>query len=226
MKTCYWFGGSIVQGIELEKCGVVEQDRFTVLVSRHFNWIEKNCAQQGASIGGIADQIFKTQFKKDSIVIVVVPSHLRYHWVSPNMDSQSIMPSVEHFKYWYRDIDNFNFRKFVLYQNLLLIKLLLEQQNIEYYFVNEVDSDSGPDYGVTDVAMLSNYQQAVEPYWLLNPNYFLLDALDWDFNKGYPTKYHEDFFPCENHPNVQGHRKLANKIILLINNKISISKEY
>jgi hypothetical protein len=220
MKTCYWFGGSIVRGAELEKCGIPEQDRFTKLVSRHFGWIEQNHASDAASIGSVTESIASTEFVENSVVFVIVPSHCRYYWINENFKSYNIMPHDKNYQSWYKTVDTFGFRKHTIFQQLLLIKLLLEKKNLEFYFINELDRDfrqhANPIY----------FDQVIN-HFLLPANQYLLEELNWDFDQGYPplALQHLNFWPCENHPNVQGHKKLADKIISLINSKISISKD-
>jgi hypothetical protein len=221
MKTSYWFGGSIVQGTELEKCGTVEQDRFSLLVSQHCGWIEQNFATQGSSISHIADQIIKTKFEPESIIFIIIPLYCRYFWIDENYKQCNIMPNDKTFRQWYKTVDNWGYRTHTVFQQLFLIKLFLEKNNLKFYFFNEMDR------AVRFTGDTVIYFDEVYDHFLLPPESYLLEELEWNFDQGYPdiNLKHKYFFPCEHHPNVHGHRRLADKIISLIDNKISISKE-
>lgn len=211
-----WFGDSWTHGSELEKCIGADyqqhdQDsfrcahRFSRLVSDSIGLQERNLAQPGISAERLCmsvDQQLST-FSCADVVFVVWPSFSRYFWIDHDQTQHDVRISDQWYR-WYRDVDTYPYQMYMAQRTVWSLHNLLAAHGVKHYFMNSV-------YRVTD----PNYFDISGEHWINDPSWRVSDLLDFDPDKGYPALdcNHRYLYPCQNHPNLYGHKTIAREII-------------
>ena len=80
--------------------------------------------------------------------------------------------------------------------------MYMKNKGIEFVMVNN-------QYRLDD----SSYFPTEDQRWILPADERLGDLLDVNLDNGFPeeSEQHKYFWPCESHPNIHGHKKIANK---------------
>jgi hypothetical protein len=207
------FGDSWCWGSELEKSlgagykamdqdSFRERNRFTALVAQHFGWQEKNFGEPGISAEHLVQRI--SQYLKspcqDELILIVWPSFTRYFWIDEKNHRQDIRIS-DQWSRWYRDVDNYAYMMYSAQRSIWSLQNLLKVQGQCYIMINSVTRVTAPWHFDIDV-----------DHWPAGVQSRLSDLLGFDVDQGYPQE-HQYLSPCENHPNVYGHKCIAREII-------------
>lgn len=221
IRSVLWFGGSWLLGTELEKeygttqvdpivrDRFVEDSRFTGLVSRYFGWEEINLAQEGISperlMLEIIDRVDKLSSEdiENCLLIILWPSFQRYFWID-DTGSMIDVRAVPEYSRWYREVDNYPFQMYTAQRTIWALDCFLRQRRIKYTMMN-------CEYRVTEPW----YLDFPKDNWAIPPEQRISDVLEVDLDHGYPgeKEKHKYFWPCRAHPNIYGHKRIADKII-------------
>lgn len=211
-----WFGDSWTHGSELEKCigsdyQRHDQDwfrtsnRFSRLVSDAFGYDEINLAEPGISADRLCMLVDQQldQISDADLVFVVWPSFSRYFWIDQDHNQHDIRISDRWYR-WYRDVDTYPYQMYNAQRAVWSLHNLLESRGIQHYFMNSV-------YKITEPL----YFEIGGSHWVHNPQWRLSDLLEFDPDQGYPESKsrHKYLYPCENHPNLYGHKAISLEII-------------
>jgi hypothetical protein len=223
IKKISWFGGSWSLGTELEKASTqglaIDQDqfrrenRFSYLVSKYFGCQENNLAEPGISSENITRKL--VSYVKNSyidatqeLLIVIWPSPWRYFWIDHKGQEQDLRYNSNN--WWFKQVDTFHFRNYNLQRTIWSLHNFCQANSINYVMINgeagiEPDQIQAP----FDTDEISGYN------WLTSGQDDMTKWLDFDLTQGYPSpkEKHRYFWPCESHPNLTGHAKIANEII-------------
>jgi len=231
----YWFGDSWVFGDELSI-----NDRntqvFAKIISDHFQAECINLSICGSSINSLTHEFIKiasTIDPKKDIVFFGLTSNIRIS-IFDETGLKNILPSGydkhnlhPHTKEWYKYFDSSTQRVYNYDCNTNLLYLLCKELGIQCYFYNIFTT---VDLGVFDYIPLEN--------WLIPKNKciaeYILPVIDiknqglivddcpeitseqWHEQKVYVDKYIK---PCYCHPNIAGHKKIAEELIKCLNYK-------
>lgn len=223
IKKISWFGGSWVLGTELEKESIqglaIDQDqfrkenRFSYLVSKYFQCEENNLAVAGISSENITRKL--VSHVKNSCVdttqellIVIWPSPLRYFWIDHKGQEQDLRYNSN--DWWFKQVDTIDFRNYSLQRTIWSLHNFCQSHSIKYVMING-EAGIGPDQieAPFDNGEINGYN------WLTSSGHDMTEWLYFDLNQGYPSpkEKHKYFWPCESHPNLAGHAKIAREII-------------
>jgi hypothetical protein len=219
LKKITWFGGSWGQGVELEKdsptgLGIDQEEfrkahRYTSLVSNYFFLEENNLSKQGVSNENLVRQVVDYVEKQGpeqldhELLVIIWTSENRYFWIDHNCTEKDLRWDD---KWWFTNVDNPYYEKYCAQRSIWSLHSFLQSKNIKYAMANgEVKTNSN----TTKFYDISNGK------WFLPPEYRVSDWLDFNLDQGYPSlsKKHKYFWPCESHPNLAGHGKIAQEII-------------
>ena len=218
-------GDSFTYGDELSNR---EKDRFSRLVSEHYSAEEINVAENGSSNDKIVRKVFEYLNLFDADAVVIQFSVLsRYELFKINLEDQkgngdfvSICPSDtgngEFFfgddwrqmkaRPYYKHIQNNVTDQQRYFQQILLLQLYLKQKNIPYVMLHLEDFY----YKSHDVHRPNYYMDLCEEFECIIPNLIGNHFGEYycpDLRKmGHPDKH-------GTHPNVKGHRLIADHII-------------
>jgi hypothetical protein len=215
------FGDSWCWGSELEKSlgtgyeaqdqdSYRERNRFTALVAQHFGWQEKNFGSPGISAEHMVLNIaqYVQQPIEDELLLIIWPSFTRYFWINEKAEPRDIRISDQWFR-WYRDVDNYPYMMYSAQRSIWSVQNLLRSLDRPYIMVNSVSRVTGPWHYDIDT-----------DYWPGGLHSRLSDLLGFDVDQGYPQE-HRYLSPCENHPNVYGHKCIAKEIINYLSREIN-----
>ena len=238
--TFYWFGDSWVFGDELElQVGHVQRQSHTFanVVSKHFNKHCVNLSECGSGIAAIPLK-FKTVVghinpKTDRVFFFLTASH-RISMFDAQGKVKNILPSGyskhnvhDYYKQWYKYFDNSMQRLYNYDSTISLLYLWCRQLGITCSFANifTVEHDSILDCTESSAWLLPKNKCIAE--WIIpviDPNNFSLIVDDnpnltdkqWQQQKPMVDQY---IRPCHAHPNVAGHKKIAQHIIEALENE-------
>ena len=240
MSKFHWFGDSWVVGSELElevQDNVKQNYTFAKLVSDHFDAECVNLGQPG--IGNdllpliLFENIHNINVQTD-IVFFCLTSHHRVVMLDDKKNPLTILPSIQddnrrntehpYWKEWYKYFDNEYNQIFNYERTINLLYLWCQSQQIDFYFVNLFTTVTESIFDLTQATR-----------WLLPKNQSLSDCIfpntdiefggivledrawltteQWKQQQQAIKQYIE---PCFCHPNVAGHKKLANELIKLV----------
>ncbi len=223
IKKISWFGGSWTQGCELEKTSAqglsidqelfVKVNRFSYLVSKHFGCEDHNLAQQGASSENILRTVVSHANHSMSdpdqeLLIIVWPFSRRYFWIDDNGQEKDIRYDSN--DWWFKHVDTFGFRHYTIQKTMWSLHHFCVSRGLNYVMIN------GEDPVLPEHMQQPFSMQEFDSYnWLISPDHTMTSWLDFDIQNGYPAMkdQHRYFWPCENHPNLVGHAKIAQEII-------------
>jgi len=223
IKTLSWFGSSWVCGTELEKTSAslaIDQDsyiitnRFSHLVSQNFTCLENNRATQGVSAENLSRQIVLYVNSKEfdvhtDLLVIIWPSDTKYFWIDDQAQEQDIRINTH--IWWYKNVDNLFFRQYCRQRTIWSLYNFLTLQNVKYVFLNGEEA-------LLPTAVAPEFNNLLLANWLLEPQKHVAKWLNIDLDQGYPplSDKHNFFWPCENHPNLAGHDKIAKEITQLL----------
>ena len=223
ITTSIWFGDSWCIGTELEKClpnyqaqdqdAYRRQHRFSKLVSDYFGWEEINLGNEGISPEHVALKIVEYSElqtdRRDQIYFIIWPSFQRYFWINEAGEKKDLRWSSSN-QNWYRVIDTYEYQMYSAKRTVWSTTMYLRNKGIKFAMVNNQYRLDSPDYFVID-----------DQDWILPSSTRLGDLLEVNLDLGFPEKSmkHKYFCPCESHPNLYGHKRIANEIINYIKTK-------
>lgn len=230
IDTAIWFGDSWCVGTELEKCMGTDyqshdqelyrlENRFSYLVSKHFQWKQINLGQEGISPEHIMMKVFEHREShcdlQNEIYFIFWPSIQRYFWIDEHGDRQDLRWCPEN-KNWYLTVDNSVYQMYCAQRTMWTCISYLQQHHVPYVMVNIQHRIVKPYFFPLDFSS-----------WLLPPDKHLGDILDFELLEGFPKidEQHRYFWPAENHPNTYGHKRIAREIINYLREKTNVSIE-
>jgi hypothetical protein len=241
MKKFYWFGDSWVFGDELEKlvpCHNVTQYNFAGLVSSHFNAECVNLSECGSSITTIPLKFYEILEKinpdVDRVFFGLTASH-RTAMFDDSGNYQNILPSLhnkhkphKHQDKWFKYFDSQGQRTYNYDCITNLLYFWCQQKNIKCYFLNLFTTET--------VSLINSIP---DDAWLVSKDQctaqFILELVDnqnqsvitddspnltndqWAIQSKLVEKYIK---PCYAHPNIHGHKVIADNLIKLLENKL------
>jgi hypothetical protein len=223
IKTLSWFGSSWVCGTELEKTSdslAIDQNtyvianRFSNLVSQNFNCLENNRSIQGISAENLSRQIVLYVNSKEfdvhtDLLMIIWPSNTKYFWIDDQAQVQDIR--INSHSWWYRNVDNVFFRQYCMQRTIWSLYNFLTLQGVKYFFLNGEES-------LLSKNIAPEFSNLLLADWLLDSQEHIANWLGVNLDQGYPplSVKHDFFWPCENHPNLAGHHKIAKEIVKLL----------
>ena len=232
-KTYHWFGDSWVKGAELElsvPAHEVKNCVFPKLVSDYFGANCKNYGIVGSSTDIIPLNFFKivNTINTDDIVFFCLTGRNRISILDNNGDPYFIKASDTDKKsnLWYKFFDSKHQAIYNYDKTINLLYLWCKELKIKCYFANIFHKEE------TEI-----FNLIPDDRWILPKNHFLAQDIvyindevlnevvsndmpnitlaDWDLQKQMIKKY---FSPGKSHPNVDGHKKIAELIIEKLTN--------
>ena len=231
----YWFGDSWIVGDELEH-SVPRSERhlyaFPRLVSDHFGVESVNCGVSGSSVDSLPfyfNQHVCSMSPGDTVFFGLSSYHRT--GILDNNQWYQISPGSNHSEYihpctdtWFKYFDTEQHRLYNYDKTIGLLYLLTKEYDLNCYFFNLFSTVPGT---IIDIVPSKN--------WLLNRNRCLadyimhingnsagyvisddmphLDYSDWLKHEEFLNEYVR---PGVAHPNIRGHRRIAEKLIGLI----------
>lgn len=239
MKKFYWFGGSWVQGDELDKLMPKEQVHLTIfpyLVSSHFDAECVNMSENGSSIDTVLinfSKIVNTITPESTMFFCLPPQHRTSLFDDAGV-VKNILPSGfkefhkmhNHSLEWYKYFDSIPQQIFNRDRIINLLHLWCKDLNIRHYFFNDIGSTPDRMMDITpDSAWLIPRNSCNGEFILPVINQATRDVIMND-SPELPTEawaQQQPFFekyisPNYCHPNVNGHKKIAQELIKLLTN--------
>ena len=245
MSKFYWLGDSWVVGseLDLEVPETTKQNyTFAKLVSDYFGAECINLGQPGISNDLLPLILFENINNIDAqndTVFFCLTSHHRVSMLNDKKHPLTVLPSIQdtsrrdnehpHWKEWYKYFDTENNQIFNYERNLNLLFHWCKSQQINFYFVN---SFTTVNESIFDLTYPAN--------WLLPKNQslsnFIFPVTDIEFggivleDRSWLTEAQwrdqqqaidEYIKPCFCHPNLLGHKKIAQEIIKLLEKNLS-----
>jgi hypothetical protein len=237
----YWFGDSWVAGAELEKQGIPTQQTknytFANLVSKEF---DVECINLGSF--GISNNLLPLFFskiikdinvKKDKVFFCLTSGH-RMSMLDDKGNPLTILPSIQdnyrrptehlYWKEWYKYFDT-PYQRVYNYESVVnLLYHWCKNIGVDFYFINlfTTETESIIDSTTSDVWLLPKNQCLAK---------FILPVIDNDIgglvieDRAWLTNVQwnqqqqaiEQYIkPCVCHPNLSGHRHIANELIKIL----------
>lgn len=241
-KKFYWFGASWVFGDELHLFDVSPESKdsytFAGLVSQHFEADCVNLSLRGSSINYMPMEFYKIlndiNVAQDTMFFLL-PSNHRTSLFDEQGDLKNILGETRYQAHnvhpyadkWYKFFDNPAQRSYNFDCVLNLLYFWCQDLGVRCYFAN-VDSiikKSTIDSTPASVWLLPKEQclaQFILPIIdqeydtiITDDNPRLTDA-QWAMQKTAVEKY---IRPCWTHPNLEGHKKIAQTIIKILKNE-------
>jgi hypothetical protein len=237
----YWFGASWLVGEELELQGIPMHQRkkytFANLVSNEFNVECINLGQSGISnnlIPFFFSNIVNNINVNNDKIFFCLTSSCRMSMLDNDKTPLSILPSIQdnvrrptehpYWKEWYKYFDTPPQR---VYNYECIVNLLYhwcKNIGVDFYFINvtEIENNSLIDTTTPEVWLLPKNQCVME---------FILPVVDKDYgemvfeDRSWLTDIQwnqqkqaiEQYIkPCFGHPNLIGHRYIADKLINIL----------
>ena len=232
--TFYWFGDSWVYGDELS-----DNDRhtntFAKLVSDYYQASCVNLAICGSSVNSVTYELIKNIDKIDPLTDVIffgLTSNIRTSLF--DNDLKNLLPSgyTKHnihpyVNEWYRYFDTPKQRVYNYDCNINLLYLLCKDRGINCYFFNIFTLLDSHMFNVIPAEKwLIRRTQCIAEYILpvidITTHGLIMDDCpeitsdQWIQQEVYVKNY---IRPCYSHPNVQGHKKIAEELIKCLNYK-------
>lgn len=246
MKKFYWFGGSWITGDELQHQVPKGQESFHVfpkLISNHFEAECINLGANGSSISSLplsfASQL--EQFDSDSTVFFCLPPSHRVSLFDQQGHLRNILPSQakefhkihDYADQWYKYFDNMHQR---VYNHDIIINLLhfwCKSLDLKHYFFNDLWSHK---FSIIDSTHDSNWlvgkKNSIAEFILPMVDKVTQDVImedgptvsesEWQTQQEYIKRYIK---PCYCHPNLEGHKKIAQELAkcIEISNKTDLA---
>jgi hypothetical protein len=240
MKQFHWFGDSWVVGseLELEVPDATKQDyTFAKLVSKYFDAECINLGQPGISNDLLPLILFENINNinaQTDTVFFCLTSHHRVSMLDDKKHPLSILTSIQdtsrrdnehpHWKEWYKYFDTDPNQIFNYERNLNLLFHWCKNQQINFYFVNLFTAVNKSIFDLTCPTnwllpknqSLSNF---IFPVTDIEFGGIVLEDRSWLTNAQWSQQQQaiaQYIKPCFCHPNVAGHKKIANELIKLI----------
>lgn len=224
-KLLIWCGDSWTYGDGLDK-GVKKQARFPSLIGQQLEVDTLNLAKSGSSIEHLTykiDQILRIRKKfPEKKILALFGLTVPYRVCIQQEDSRLITVSINDFdlcgyKQWAVNI--FNNKEIIKRTCLALswISSQCEKNNINFKFYNILCNQF--DFDKSKFAQYLHYDDwLINPYWSMYGEIYDVAQLNFDkvavlenSNTGKKIKQ-QYMLPCK-HPNLQGHEKIANKLM-------------
>jgi len=240
MKKFYWFGDSWVFGseLELEVSETIKQNyTFAKLVSDYFGVECINLGQPGISNDLLPLILFENINNIDAqndTVFFCLTSHQRVSMLSDKKHPLTVLPSIQdnnkrdnehpHWKEWYKYFDNECNQIFNYDRNINLLFHWCKSQQLNFYFMNLFTTVTESIFDVSRPAnwllpkdqSLSNF---IFPITDIEFGGIVLEDRSWLTNVQWNQQQEaiaQYIKPCFCHPNVAGHKKIANELINLV----------
>ena len=224
-KLLIWCGDSWTRGDGLEK-NVKRQARFPSLIGQKLEVDTLNLAKSGSSIDHLTykiDQISRVRKKfPETKIMALFGLTVPYRVCIQQEDSRLTTVSINDFDvYGYKQwaVNIFNNKEIIKRTCLALswISLQCKKNNINFKFYNTLCNQL--DFDKSKFAQYLNYDDwLIDPHWSLYQEIYDVAQFDFDkadvlenSNTGKKIKQ-QYMLPCK-HPNLQGHEKIANKLM-------------
>ena len=234
MTRYYWFGDSWLVGDELQNellQSEIPLNIYAHLVSKEFNALDIVLGGRGESIDTVVYNFLNVleQINPDSDkVFFCLTSEIRKGLFDKKGNMKNILPSLypqahnlhPHTNLWYKYFDNEYQQKFDFKKSIYFLDLLCGANNIDRYFMNifsvpkfhnelsKLNWLVPSNRSIAD--FLLPYTKNYEPYMADNPNF---TNKQWQEQKNNIEKY---ITPNYCHPNVSGHKKIAEELISIL----------
>lgn len=234
-RRFYWFGDSWVTGLELEKLvplTEVNNYLFGKLVSDFFKADFVNKGDPGSSVDIIPYKFTSVvdELQTNDIVFFCLTASLRTSiLLDDSTECKTIRPYNESTdaisKFWYKNIDSYQQRLYNYEKVINLLYLWTKELGIKCYFLNLFTVEPKSIFNVIpDKNWLIDRKSCVAQSILHvnDPNNAeivrndmpTLKSEDWYYQEQLIKKY---IYPCDNHPNILGHQKIADILIEKLN---------
>jgi hypothetical protein len=240
MKQFYWFGGSWVSGEELDTIvpREIQQDyTYAKIVSDYYN---AKCINLGVNGGGIncIPLIFSKlvdQIDADTTMFFCCPPSLRFSLFDESGVIKNILPSKfkqshkvhDYSDKWYKYFDNSHQRIYNYDTIINLLHFWCKSLKIKHYFYNDTWSHGSAMIDATDdlnwlVDKRSCIGECILPLIDTTTRELVMydrpsiTTEEWAIQNEYIEKYIK---PCWVHPNIEGHKKIAEEIIKRLGTK-------
>jgi len=242
LNKFYWFGDSWLVGAELEHSGIKMDERtdyvFAKYISEHFDKEYVNCGVSGTSVNNLPFELQKyiNNIDQDDIVFFGLTALHRTGVVQKTNEEliwSQILPMAnygpyvnENAKQWFKYFDTEEHRLYNYDTTITLLYLILKNLNVDCRFYNIFTT--APDSIWFDMVPEDKWllprDKCIADFILpINGNEFgqvvshdqpFLKSEDWQIQQEHLQKYIK---PGWTHPNPDGHKKIAEKLIPQIN---------
>ena len=239
MKKFYWFGDSWVVGSELDIEAGSNADRYTFakLVSDHYQAECVNLGLPGTS-NDLLPLVLKDNLKdidpENDILFFCLTSSARVTMFDDNKQALTILPSIQdkarrhnehpYWREWYKYFDNKNNQIYNYDHTINLMSFWCKHLEIKFYMLNLFttvtdsifDLTSPSDWLLPKDQCLANF---IFPVTDIEFGGIVIEDRAWLTNDQWTQQQKaiaQYISPCQNHPNIAGHQKIANKLIKII----------
>ena len=239
MKKFYWFGDSWVAGAELDIEAGNNALRYTFakLVSDHYQAECVNLGLPGTS-NDLLPLLLKDNLKdidpENDTLFFCLTSSARVSMLDDNNTALTILPSIQdrsrrdsehpHWKEWYKYFDNKNNQIFNYDRTVNLLSFWCKNLGIKFYILNLFtivtdsifDQTSPDDWLLPKDQCLANF---IFPVIDIKSGAIVFEDQEWLTNDQWAQQQQaiaKYVRPCQKHPNIAGHQKIANELINII----------
>lgn len=238
MKRFIWCGASWETGDELTLLlpkDQIKNNIFPQLVSDHYNVTCVNLAEHARCIEHLIWQFksIENTLTSNDIIFFSLPAP---HWSMFIGDDEKVKRLSANYKndhridkyseYWFKYFDNSNQRAWRNDMTLEFLANWCENKHIQYFFYAQANHYY-PKYLTKAVNWLIPPNQCIAEFIVpvIDDNFYevvtsdreWLKTSDWALQQPLVEKY---ISPCYCHPNIEGHKKIAQSIIEILNTKL------